>query len=227
MSIVANLMTSLLKAKELILGLIFPVYCVSCSKAGSELCITCLSKCSPALRPTQSWIYPVFDYRDLTIKKSINLIKYKYKKRILAMYADVLYGRIIEELADLDIMENFKNPILIPIPLSSKRLRERGFNQTEILCRHISSLDNNQNFLFRNDILIKPHDTVHQARIKDRGTRLKNLSGTFTVRNQNLVLGRNIILLDDVVTTGATLNEARKVLKASGAKKVVAFTIAH
>jgi predicted amidophosphoribosyltransferase len=77
------------------------------------------------------------------------------------------------------------------------------------------------------NVLVKIEDTEHQARIKDRNVRLKNLAGTFAVKNPELIAKKNIILIDDVTTTGATLNEARRTLKKSGARKVIAFTVAH
>jgi predicted amidophosphoribosyltransferase len=85
------------------------------------------------------------------------------------------------------------------------------------------------NLRLENNILIKPKDTLHQAHIKDRSARLRNMVGTFAVRNEtkNLIKGKNIILIDDILTTGATLGEARKVLRQAGARKVVAFTVAH
>ena len=77
------------------------------------------------------------------------------------------------------------------------------------------------------NILIKIKETEHQANIKERKDRLKNLSGSFSVKNAEMIKSRNIILIDDVITTGATLSEARKTLKQFGAKKIIAFTVAH
>ena len=77
------------------------------------------------------------------------------------------------------------------------------------------------------NVLIKIKETEHQANIKERRDRLKNLSDSFSVKNSKMIEGKNIILIDDVTTTGATLSEARKILKQSGAKKVIAFTVAH
>ncbi|MFA6273988.1 MAG: phosphoribosyltransferase family protein [Candidatus Paceibacterota bacterium] len=210
-----------------ILNIIFPVNCLSCGKNGFELCIRCLSDCPPAERESAKWIFPLFDYRHPLIKKSIWLLKYKGKKRISNIFAEVLYGRIIEEMADLLVLENFKAPILIPIPLSSKRKRERGFNQTELICKKLIKLDKENIFKLEKNVLIKPKETEHQAKIEDRAKRLKNIVGSFAVKNIEKIKDRNIILIDDVSTTGATLSEARKILKQAGAKKIIAFTVAH
>ncbi len=124
-------------------------------------------------------------------------------------------------------MENFRESILIPIPLSPARYRERGFNQAELICRELVSLNPEADLKFYSDVLIKPRDTLHQAHIGNRSTRLKNLIGSFSIIHPEKIKGRNIILIDDVTTTGATLSEARKILKRGGARKVIAFTIAH
>ena len=138
-----------------------------------------------------------------------------------------MYERILEELADLYQLENFREPILIPIPLAPKRKKERGFNQTLLICEKLIDLDKNKNFKLEKDVLIKPKDGEHQARIEDRNKRLKNIIGSFSIKNMEKIKSRNIILIDDVTTTGATLNEARKILKKAGVKKVIAFTVAH
>lgn len=232
-----------------ILNLVFPVKCISCGKNGVDLCLKCLKDAPGAERESAKWIFPIYDYRHPAIKKSLWLLKYKGKKRLAKLFAEIIYDKILEELSELSIMENFREPILIPIPLSPKRYRERGYNQAQLLCEEIIKINNlrysidigdvNKNTDIRhgvylqleNNILIKIKDTIHQARIKDRRLRLKNLSDSFAIKNAekniSLVKNRNIILIDDITTTGATLNEAKKVLKQSGVRKIIAFTVAH
>ncbi len=212
---------------DTILNVIFPVRCLSCRKAGSYFCAECLSLAREAERESADWIFPLYDYRHPPIKKAVWLIKYNGKKKLVSVFAETLYGRILEELSDLKTMENFQNAVLIPIPLSKKRQRERGFNQAELLCEEIIKLDDSGYLKLDKNILIKQKETEHQARIKDRSTRLNNLAGSFEVKSGASLKGRNIILIDDVTTTGATLSEARKALRSSGARKVIAFTIAH
>ncbi len=213
---------------DTILNVVFPVNCLSCGKEGSDLCLKCLSDSPAAERESANWIFPLFDYRHIPVKKSIWLLKYKGKKRIAGIFAEVMYGKIIEELSELSVMKNFREPILIPIPLSKKRYRERGYNQAELICEKLVEIDEkNNNFKLEKNTLIKIKETEHQANIKERRDRLKNLSDSFSVKNSKMIEGKNIILIDDVTTTGATLSEARKILKQSGAKKVIAFTVAH
>ena len=197
--------------------------------------MNCLSDSPSAERETAKWIFPLYDYRHPPIKKALWLLKYSGKKRLAHIFAEAMHGKIIEELSDLSVMENFTSAILVPIPLSRKRYRERGYNQAELICRELIRIDENknskENFRLENNILIKPKDTKHQAQIENRLERLKNIAGSFAIKNdrQNaeLLKGMNLILIDDISTTGATLNEARKTLKQAGAKKVIAFTVAH
>jgi ComF family protein len=215
-----------------ILDIVFPAKCLSCGENGSELCLNCLSASPVAERESAKWIFPLYDYRHPTIKKSLWLLKYNGKKRLANVFAEIIYEKMMEELSELSVMENFTEPVLIPIPLSPKRYRERGFNQAELICKEIIKISKirGEVFTLEKNILIKPKDTEHQARIRDRRERLKNLVGSFTIKNDEqakLIKNRNIILIDDITTTGATLAEARKTLKKSGARKVIAFTVAH
>lgn len=210
-----------------ILNIIFPVHCLACGKNGSILCLECLANSPQAERENPKWIFSLFDYRHPPIKKAVWLLKYKGKKNIASFFAENMHGRILEELADLSVLENFREPILIPIPLAPKRRRERGFNQAELICKKLFELEKNNSIYFEKNVLIKPKDTEHQARIENRSERLKNIIGSFSVKNPEKIKNRNIILIDDVTTTGATLSEARKVLKQAGARKIIAFTVAH
>jgi competence protein ComFC len=213
-----------------VLDLVFPRECISCGRKGHDLCLNCLKEAPEAERESAKWIYPLYDYRHVPTKKALHLLKYKGKRRLAGVFAEAIYGRIIEELADLTVMENFREPVLVPIPLSGKRRRERGFNQAELICRELIKIDKNVQHPMLNilgDVLVKPAETVHQAHIENRTERLKNIVGSFAVKNAEKIKGRNIILIDDITTTGATLSEAKKVLLAAGARAVIAFTVAH
>lgn len=212
-----------------ILDILFPTRCLSCGASDTYICIDCLSRVRTAERESLSWVYPIYDYRDPIIKKALWVLKYKNGKAVATILADMLYGRILEELYDQETLENFVKPLLIPVPLSPTRQRERGYNQSTLICEELVDLDTDHNFTLEENILIKPRETIHQAHIKNRGERLRNIVGSFEIKlgEENKIKNRNIILIDDITTTGATLNEAKKVLKKSGARKIIAFTVAH
>jgi competence protein ComFC len=218
---------------DTILDIVFPAKCLGCGKSGTELCCACLNDAPNAERESAKWIFPIYDYRHPIVKKSLWLLKYSGKRRLAIIFAENIYDKILEELSELNLMENFVEPILIPIPLSKDRYRERGFNQSQLICEELTKINNLRHGVdlkLEKNILIKIKETEHQARIKDRNIRLKNLVGSFAIKNtQNVefLKGKNIILIDDITTTGATLNEARRILKKFGARKVIAFTVAH
>lgn len=210
-----------------ILDFLFPMLCTGCNTEGSYLCDKCALDIRRAERENLEWIYSLYDYRDPLIKKTLWLLKYKNKKSIAETLARLVYGIMLEEISELVVMKNWQDPVLVPIPLSKKRFHERGYNQTELIAKAIVNIDQNINFKLETKWLKKIKETPRQAHIKNRKDRLINLKDSFEVSQEALVKGRNIILLDDITTTGATLSEARKTLKSAGARDVIAFTLAH
>ncbi|MEO8637667.1 MAG: phosphoribosyltransferase family protein [Candidatus Taylorbacteria bacterium] len=172
-------------------------------------------------------IHPLFEYRHPLVREAIWQIKYKGNRKITKLLSEILYEEIVAEIEDRALFENFKNPLLIPVPTSKKRLQKRGFNQMELLGGELKSLDENRTFEFSPGILIKIKDTLPQTLLKDRRLRLGNLVGCFAVTDAQKIKNRNIILIDDVLTTGATLAEAKRALINAGARRVIAFTLAH
>lgn len=162
-----------------------------------------------------------FQYRDKRVKNFVREIKYKGNKKIIKTCGEILNEIIKKEI----VSYNLTSPILIPIPLSNERRKERGFNQNELLIKEVLAINNNIGFSF--DSIAKIKNTVAQSSIKNRRKRMENLKGCFVVINPKFVCGKNIILVDDVVTTGSTLREARAVLLSAGARHVFAIAIAH
>lgn len=178
------------------------------------------------LLPPADFINSCFDYHTPLIRQAIWELKYRGNPKVAALLGKILSEEIITELSEKAIFEKFDNPLLIPIPLSKKRLRERGFNQSELLAKEIIKNDLQKLLELDTKSLLKIKDTSPQTKIS-REKRLKNLADCFQVTKPEIIRGRNIILIDDVSTTGATLKEAHLTLLASGAKSVIAFTIAH
>jgi ComF family protein len=116
------------------------------------------------------------------------------------------------------------NPLLVPVPLHPRRLNWRGFNQSELFAKELADAFQME---MADDVIERTVNTIPQVDIKEREQRLKNLSGIFKILNREKIIGREVLLVDDVCTTGATLNECAKILKANGASKVVALVIAR
>lgn len=169
----------------------------------------------------------LFDYKDKNAKKLIWELKYKNNLSAAKILAEAMHGEILENLHDWSAFDNFQNPILLPVPLSKKKLLKRGYNQTEILAKEIIERDGGKNLETSSNILKKIKETKDQSSLKTKIARSNNLKDCFKVTNPEKIKGRSVILIDDVITTGATLREIKKVLKKSGAKKIKALVVAH
>jgi ComF family protein len=113
--------------------------------------------------------------------------------------------------------------LIVPIPLHSSRLRKRGFNQALLLAAELGKCTQLP-LSFDNLVRIRPT----RPQVELSGTeRIKNVAGAFALNRPGAVLGRSILLIDDVFTTGATMNECARVLKKAGAAQVTAFTAAR
>ena len=171
-------------------------------------------------------ILTIFDYNDDLIRQAIWSLKFRKNTSIARIFAQILYDQLLEDLFDLRAFSNFKDPVLIPMPISRERRRERGFNQCELIANELADLSGGILNLEKNS-LIKTKDTPPQSRTKNKKERLENLKNCFAIKNKEKIKNKNIILLDDVTTTGATLREAKKVLRRYGAKKIICITLAH
>lgn len=154
---------------------------------------------------------------DGVVKELIHEFKYKGKDYL----ASTLSGLMIEFAKEYALPLEFIDYI-IPVPLHRARLREREFNQARLLSRHIGlafdkkALDNN---------LIRRRHTKAQADLAG-DERFLNVKGSFSVAEKDLIRGKNVLLIDDVLTTGATSSEAALTLKEAGAGIVFVLTLA-
>ncbi|MFA7252434.1 MAG: phosphoribosyltransferase family protein [Candidatus Paceibacterota bacterium] len=173
----------------------------------------------------------LFSYRQQLCRQAIWEIKFRGNKKLIRDFALLLYEFIIDELGDLQDFHGFQNIVLIPIPSSKSRQKERGFNQCVLLARELIKIDNEhqtKNFTLLEDLLIKKEETAHQARTKSRQKRIENLKDCFTVNNKYKdIENYSFFIIDDVITTGATMSEAIKTLQSAGAQKILCLALAH
>lgn len=116
--------------------------------------------------------------------------------------------------------------VIIPVPLYKNKERKRGFNQAILIAELLAQLLDVRHPKIENDVLIRTKNTSSQTKLEDYNERVKNIADAFRIKNQDKIKDKNIILVDDVWTSGATINEAVRVLKEAGVKKIVAFVIA-
>ncbi len=159
-----------------------------------------------------------FLYDNELIRESIHALKY----RRVSGLGSVLGGILGEYLRKFNVVLP-ADSLVIPIPLASARYRRRGFNQAELIGRTFAA---ELGLGFDSTVLVKIKNTPPQTELS-REERVNNLTGTMKVLDKARAARTNVVLLDDVKTTGATFEEAAKVLKAAGARRVWAVSLAH
>jgi ComF family protein len=169
--------------------------------------------------------YALFSYKDARVQALIWELKYHRNAIALEIVGRLLAEHIIEELSDTALFARTTDTLVVAVPLTQQHLRERKFSQTDLLCREIIKYIP-QEISYIPLALKKIRETEKQSKTRSRAERLKNIHGSF-LGDEKIVYGKNIILIDDVTTTGATIAEATRALKLAGAKKVMTFTVAH
>ncbi len=218
---------------NLILDLVFPKLCFGCGSAGSYLCDNCrgqirrqdFQRCIVCQKPSLEGItHPkcktanapdrltsLYDYRAFPVGEMIICGKYNFIPEI--------YKVLGSELSQLIKME--KHYEIIPVPLSASKLRWRGFNQTELLATQIASSHDKP----ISPMLTKVKNTKVQKDLAQQD-RKQNVAGAFTTDFLSDI-PQNVILVDDVVTTGSTFIEASRCLKNAGVKYVWCVALAQ
>lgn len=208
-----------------LLEIIFPRKCAFCNIIINED-YTC-KKCKKKLE----YMCTNYAYEEIINRKFENLIyayfyigiirekllefKFKNKKFLYKFLSE----RLVNEIRKYCIQ---KFDYIIPVPISFKRYLERGYNQSYLIAKFISKELNKPLIKLG---LIKVKNNLKQSTLKI-DERLQNVKGAYKVLNSKLINGKNILLVDDIYTTGTTVNECSKVLKASGANKIIVATIA-
>lgn len=164
------------------------------------------------------------DYKDSKIEKIIKALKYRFIKELSQPISQIMkkYLEALSKHKKYSIIS--ENPIIVPVPLFKRRLNWRGFNQSELIAKSLAlslQLD------FSSGILVRTSAAKPQADIPERNIRLANVKNKFAINTGAAIKNRVVILIDDIVTTGATLNECADVLKKNGAKKVIGFVFAR
>ncbi len=198
--------------------LFFPVNCVICHKGDKLVCRDCISKAETE----KNYMFPEYnfldnllvlgDYKNEVIKKMIWEMKYNFNKELVEFFSLMIAEKFKKEL-----INDF---VFVSVPLHKKRHKFRGFNQSDLIAK---SLAEKTNIIYLENTLRKNKVTQNQAELSKK-ERLKNNTGVFEVRR--VVKSKNIFLVDDVITTGATIKECVKVLKEAGANKVWGVVLA-
>jgi len=231
--------------KELVFNLLLPKLCLACNTEGSYLCDCCLAKIplidkfscpgcqkiSPYGKTCEACqksyylngVIYALDYKNPLVQRMIKQLKYHFIKDLINPLAKILINEIkSSNFLSGNFTADESSFLMIPIPLHRKKFLWRGFNQSELLAKKLAE---EFELNLRTDILIKTKNTKSQTDLKENERHL-NVKNTFAVNNKRNIKGKIIFLIDDVLTTGSTLNEAAKELKKAGAQEVWGITLA-
>jgi|SRR3989344_132885 len=231
--------------RDFLLDLIFPTTCLGCKKfSQTNICLLCREtiklqngfSCAFCRAPVVNGMTCPFCRRDHDlnqlivalsydqplVKNSIKAFKYSFVQSLgkeLAPLMAIYLERVLKNNAI-----KLENVVLVPIPLAATRLRWRGYNQSEILAREIGHYFQ---LPVLEGLLSRKKNTKPQVDIKNRNERIENVKDAFVCHQPAVVRGRNIILIDDLSTTGSTLEQCATVLKTTGANKISGFVLAR
>lgn len=227
---------------KFLLNLLFPKFCIGCKKVGRTICPACFQKIvfiqkqvCPYCRRLSLYGYTHEDcIVDNGIEGAISLLEYTgISKKIIR---DIKYNRVFSEIEDFfllipnNIMEKIVGNLkkynidyIQPIPLHEQRQKIRGFNQSYKIAQYIEVYIQSPII----DILKREKNTSAQAQIKKKAEREYNIQNAFRCIDNSKFQGKNILLVDDLFTTGSTSKEAAKELKRNNIGKVFVLTLAH
>lgn len=171
------------------------------------------------------WVSALFHYKNDSVRAIIWELKYRENTLQLEYIGKLLYDEIILAISEITIFDSDASFVLIPIPISTKRRSERGYNQSEHIAKAILENDLAHILLYAPQWFLKVKETPKQSHSHSKEERANNLRDCFNADER--LSGKYVILIDDVVTTGSTVTEARNSLMAIGAKDILAFAIAH
>ncbi len=211
-----------------LISLLFPERCISCDKKGSVLCAICERTITTKPQALSGTVAALFDYKNPLVKKAVWALKYHRKRALGNYFGTALYREFFKQLARRGEGKN-DEIVLIPVPASKKAVATRGYNHARIIAQAIARCaeKDHMTLVVRGDILFKTKENTQQARARSKIGRQENVAGIFAVQHGAYLVGKTVILIDDVITTGATIAEARKAIKSHGPKRVLAIAVAH
>ncbi|OGH71163.1 MAG: hypothetical protein A2921_03215 [Candidatus Magasanikbacteria bacterium RIFCSPLOWO2_01_FULL_43_20b] len=229
--------TAVSKILQISKDCLFPIFCLGCDKEGEWVCADCFGKidlrgvfyCPVCYRPNgngaccavcqpQSCLdravaIAVYQEENL-VGKLIKALKYNYAEEIIAVFAKMIDGFLIHQLGVLSEID-----LIVPVPLHRRRFAERGFNQARLLADILGQKIGRPVV----DLLKRDRYTLQQAKLS-REERQLNVHHAFVNSDFR---ANAVLLVDDVFTTGATMQECARVLKSSGVKRVIGFSVAR
>ena len=212
---------------DLILDLVYPPVCGICGKFNREfLC----KKCQKVLEAEAKFQIDQVDNQEYFFENHLYIFKYEgiirklilnYKFNEKSFLYKTFVNFLIKNEKFFKILKSYDT--IIPVPVSSKRMNERGYNQSELIADDIVKQITECECI--TDCLIKNKNIIEQSKL-NKEQRQKNIQGVYILKNKEKLINKKILLIDDIYTTGSTANECCKILQEAKPKKIDVFTVA-
>jgi len=164
----------------------------------------------------------VSSYENSILKETIHYFKYKQIKSLVQPLSLLVIQFLESSFYFSQLPKN--NLLIIPLPLHLRKEKQRGFNQSELIAKKVADYFH---FSIRSDTLLRVINNPAQVTMRNTNDRKLNIQGVFQVKKGDNLKHKTIILIDDVYTTGATMEEAAKILKLNGAEKIIGLVLAR
>lgn len=199
-----------------ILKFIFPPACGICGKIGSYICKDCYEIIKDYFyKNSETDIFYLLEYKDIVRDKMI-AYKFNEKAYLHNMFCEIF----VKNKLACEFIQNYD--IIIPVPMYKSKKSLRGYNQCELMARDLAD---KFNLMLETDILLKNKSTKMQSSL-GKVERTKNVQGAYKINYSDKIKGKNVVLLDDIYTTGATIKECKKMLKLSQCNNIGTIIIA-
>jgi len=170
------------------------------------------------------YLWVAANYDNALIKRALWAFKYKFISSLKLPFSRLLLKFLYEKNKDKFIESYRQQIVMLPVPLHRRRFNWRSYNQSELVAQELASI---LGVKVDVNVLIRTQNKKPQMEIKGKEERIANAKGIFACRLPKKIKNKTVILVDDVTTTASTLNECARVLKQSGAKKVIGLVVAR
>ena len=208
--------------------IIFPQCCLICGKSAEDiLCAKCIKELNQKMKVVIENKNKK-EFNEVYFEKHCYLFKYEDIRNLILDYKfndkSYLYQIFSKIIIKNEKICGFlkKYDIIIPVPISKKRKIQRGYNQSYLIAKEITKYK-----VLKNECncLIKQKDTIEQSKL-GKNERKTNIQGAYKIINKEKIISKNVLIIDDIYTTGNTVNECAKELKKAGAKRIGVLAIA-
>ncbi len=193
--------------------------CLLCKREGASLCAKCLANLPRNCEPLPSHVYAHFSYKQNNLRKLILNGKYYHKQMLFTIMTEELATKLPKDIRDTLLLCD----AIVPIPSHKKRIKSRGQDHTQTIAKTLSHFTTIKHL----DLLARAVFTKQQVATTSRKQRLNNPAGSFALSKNLNVSQLRVCLVDDVITTGATTSEAKRVLESSGHSVDLIIALAH